>query len=389
MKKTTRIRVRLGWLALALLLGGCGEASDPATDGAGATTTDGAGGSTGAAPGSSGGTSTGGSAASGGAIFDPGGAGSSTGGVLEPSGGENTGGAVTPTGGLNTGGTVSPSGGVASGGLATGGASTGGVATGGLATAGAGTGGVATGGVTTGGVGTGGVATGGTVADPRGMTLYYVRHAETVANALDDHNPSAEDADTLTELGQRQVSELTAYLLDNGVMPDAVLVSPALRSQRTIEPFLVSTGLVGIVWPELWECCGTEPTGAPLPTEPARYDFFTVSVEAQNLGLREGDPGTFWRIDTYEQGLYMVMQARDLLLAEYGQSGKTVLISGHAVSGSVLIGLLRGLDLTAGVEQTGPNAIYMMNTGVQLLFQDPASGLFELAGTNINHPATE
>jgi hypothetical protein len=84
MKKTTRIRVRLGWLALALLLGGCGEASDPATDGAGATTTDGAGGSTGAAPGSSGGTSTGGSAASGGAIFDPGGAGSNTGGVLEP-----------------------------------------------------------------------------------------------------------------------------------------------------------------------------------------------------------------------------------------------------------------------------------------------------------------
>jgi hypothetical protein len=64
-----------------------------------------------------------------------------------------------------------------------------------------------------------------------------------------------------------------------------------------------------------------------------------------------------------------------------------VLISGHAVSGSVLIGLLRGLDLTAGIEQTGPNAIYMMNTGVQLLFQDPASGLFELAGTNINHPA--
>lgn len=351
MKKMARMPVRLGGLALALLLGGCGEAADPATDGAGATTADGA-------------------------IFDPGGAGSSTGGVLEPTGGVNTGGAVTPSGGAGTGGVSTPTGGAATGGLATAGTAGSQASTGGAATGGAGTGGEVS-------------PTGGAVTDPRGMTLYYVRHAETVANAADDHSPSAEDADTLTELGQRQVSELTAYLLDNGVVPDAVLVSPALRSQHTIEPFLVSAGLVGVVWPELWECCGTDPTGAPLPTEPARYDFFTVSVEAQNMGLRADDPGTFWQIDTYEQGLFMVMQARDLLLAGYGQSGKTVLISGHAVSGSVLIGLLRGLDLTAGIEQTGPNAIYMMNTGVQLLVQDPATGIFELEGSNVNHPATE
>ncbi len=380
--------MRLGWLWLTLLLCSCGAGEDPATDGVGGASAAGGGpGSTGAAPTTTGGAGTGGElgatggvgpggVGSGGAIFDLGGAGTNTGGLTNPTGGAGTGGVVTPTGGAGTGGVVTPTGGAGTGG---------GVV---APTGGAGTGGVI---APTGGAGTGGEVgtTGGTATEPRGMTLYYVRHAETVANALDDHSPSTEDADTLTDLGQRQISALTTYLQESGVAPDAVLVSPAPRSQHTIEPFLVSTGLVGVIWPELWECCGGEPTGAPLPTEPLRYDFFTITVEAQNLALREGDPGTFWQIDPYEQGLYMVMQARDLLLAGYGQSGKTVLISGHAISGTLLIGLLRGLDMSGGIEQTGPNAIYMMNTGVQLLTQDPATGLFELEGSNVNRPATE
>lgn len=386
----------MGWLLFAMMLCGCG-ADGPADPGvaAGGTAAQGSGGDTGAGP-ASGGSGTGGSVAtgstastggsapsggaSGGAVFGTGGTGANTGGVSTPTGGGGAGGVSTPTGGVGTGGVSTPTGGAGTGGVST---PTGGEGTGGAA--------IPTGGLGTGGVATGGVpgSTGGTVTDPQGMTLYYVRHAQTVANAQDNHEPTLEDADTLTELGMRQVDDLTAYLTGSGISFDAVLVSPALRSQRTIEPYLVASGLTGVVWPELWECCGSEPNGDPLPTEPVRYDFFKVSVEAQNMALREGDPGTFWQVDTYEQGLFMVMQARDALLRGFGQSGKTVLISGHAISGGIMIGLLRGMDLSGGLEQTGPNAVYMLNTGIQLLIQDPTTGVFELEDSNINDPVWE
>lgn len=309
--------------------------------------------------------------ASGGGVSSTGGLGAPTGtGTASTSGGSGmTGGNGGSTGGVST---------VASGGPSSdGGASGGQAATGGTEP----TGGTATG--AAGGAGTGG-------GPGQGLSLYYVRHAETLANVLEDPSQmTLEDADTFTELGVRQVEAVTEYLLGSDLEFSAVIVSPALRAQKTIEPYLVATGLTGEIWLELTECCDDEPTGAPLPTEPTFYQFWEATAEGENLVFRD-EARENWQIDTYEQGLFMVMTARDLLLERFGNTGQTVLISGHAVAGSILMGLLAGEDMSQGEDDfIMENRLFMMNTGIQHLEQDPETGLFEVVDTNINDPLSE
>jgi putative intracellular protease/amidase len=85
----------------------------------------------------------------------------------------------------------------------------------------------------------------------------------------------------------------------------------------------------------------------------------------------------------------MVMTAKQMLIDHFGQSGKTVFAVGHASAGIVLIGLLRGEDLTKGPTTSGSNAVYLLNTGITRLIQDPATGLFRVDGMNINNPLTK
>jgi len=81
----------------------------------------------------------------------------------------------------------------------------------------------------------------------------------------------------------------------------------------------------------------------------------------------------------------MIMTARDRLLEQFSQSGKTVVIVCHAVNGGILLGLLQGYDMLT----TKPDRpIYILNTGVHRLLQDSISGAFSLK-QNINNPATK
>ena len=234
-------------------------------------------------------------------------------------------------------------------------------------------------------------STGGAAGGPgQGLSLYYVRHAETLANVLEDPSQmTLEDGDTFTELGMRQVEALTNYFQGSGLDFDAILVSPAWRAQKTVEPYLVASGQTGEIWLELTECCGEAPTGGPLPTEPSFYEYWEATIEGENLAFRD-DARANWRIDTYEEGLFMVMAARDAFLEEFSNSGLTVLISGHAVSGSILMGLLAGEDMTQGEDEfIMNNRLFMKNTGIQHLEQDPTTGLFEMVDTNLNSPPSE
>jgi broad specificity phosphatase PhoE len=257
----------------------------------------------------------------------------------------------------------------------------------------------------TAGIGSGGKTTGGTTADAgsaaggtagtdggavgKGLTVYYIRHAEVVANTVDAAQMSADNADTFTALGERQVAALTTYLQGLGVTPDAVLVSPAPRSQKTIEPYLVAAGITGEIWIELNEIAGLPSTGAPLPSTPKYYTFYKATLAVQNLVFRDPSTTAFWQNDTYEAELLMVTTAKNELLKRYGGSGKTIIVVGHAVAGSALIGLLRGNDLMGGLPTTGSSAVYILNTGVMRLTQDVQTGTFKLDGKNINNPTTK
>jgi broad specificity phosphatase PhoE len=236
-------------------------------------------------------------------------------------------------------------------------------------------------------VGIAGAGVGGAVG--RGLTLYYIRHAEVVANTIPADQITYENSETITDLGQRQIDALTSYLRSLDVTPDAVLVSPAKRTQKTIEPFLVASNLTGEIWTDLYECCQQTPTGAVLPSTPQYQTYLKAKIEAENLDFRDANQTQFWLTDTYEQGLFMVMTAKDEILSRFGQSGKTIFVIGHASAGQVMIGLLRGNDMTLGTSSTDPNAVYVLNTGVMRLIQDPATGIFKLDGRNINKPQTQ
>jgi broad specificity phosphatase PhoE len=290
-------------------------------------------------------------------------------------GGKSTGGR-SATGGAGTGGRT------AAGGTGTGGRSAGGSGIGGSTASTLGSGGNANSGTT----GSGGTASSGTSS---GLTIYYVRHAEVVANTVDASQITAENADVITDLGQRQITALSTYLQGLGTKPDAVLVSPTPRTQKTIEPYLVAMGLKGEVWIELNEISDLPSTGAALPAAPKYYSYYKASLLSDNFTFRDPNATSYWQNDTYEAGLLMVTTAKNEIVTRYDRSGKTLIVVGHAVSGPQLIALLRGDDLTNGFQNTGASGIYLLNTGIMRLIQDPQTGLFKLDGRNINNPATK
>jgi broad specificity phosphatase PhoE len=220
------------------------------------------------------------------------------------------------------------------------------------------------------------------------MTLYYIRHAQVVANTLDPAEITYENSEALTDLGLQQISELTTYLVGMNVTPDAVLVSPTKRTQKTIEPYLVAKKITGVIWMELTECCTQTPSGGAIPTQPI-FASYRATIEGQNLVFRDPNATKYWQNDTYEAGLLMVTTAKNDLLSQFSQSGKTIFVVGHASAGSVLLNLMRGVDVSAGTGATSSTALYLMNTGVQRLVQDPATGAFKLDGRNLNQPRTE
>ena len=229
----------------------------------------------------------------------------------------------------------------------------------------------------------------GTPTEPAGLTLYYIRHAEVVGNTLDPADITWESMEEFTALGQRQVDDLTAFLLQMEVVPDVVLTSPTWRTQKTMEPYLVATGLTGVIWMELDECPDAEPTGGPLPAEPTYFEYFEASVVASNVVFRDPGATSYWDNQTYEDGLFMAMTARDELLRLYSQSGLTIFVAGHAVAGNILLGLLRGIDMTGGIDYMSGDMLWMQNTGIQVVVQDPATGLFSLEASNLNDPASD
>lgn len=310
-------------------------------------------------------------------------------------GGHATGGAIGGNGGGTGSGGALATGGATGAGEDAGGADAGGTGggrttslTGGAAGA---TGGRATSATTSVGGSTsrgGATGTGGS-ASSAGLTLYYIRHAEVVANVVDPSEITVDNMDELTELGTRQIGALTTYLHGLGVTPDAVLVSPHVRTQRTIEPYLVAESLTGEVWMELAEASDKKSTGAPLPAAPKYYSFYKATIDVQNLVFRDPSAISFWQNDSYEAGLLMVTTAKSNLLERYDRSGKTIFVVGHAIAGQLLIGLLRGEDLIGGPTTTGAGAVYLLNTGVMRLLQDPGTGLFKLDGKNVNNPPTK
>lgn len=220
------------------------------------------------------------------------------------------------------------------------------------------------------------------------LTILYARHAETEANASGEMGGGGDPAthDVITDLGFKQIEALKNFLIDEEIDPDVILVSPSLRCQKTIEPYLVATGKTAEIWVSLNECCGQDPDGSPVPTErPDHWWKFDTEIVAENTIFGSEEDEYLWLSSTYAEGLFMVMSTRDRIFERYGGSGKTILIIGHAVNGNKLLGLLTGYDI-ADPNTPTPLPFYLFNTGIFLLEQESDSEEFKVVDRMLNHP---
>lgn len=117
-------------------------------------------------------------------------------------------------------------------------------------------------------------------------TLVLVRHAKAQPLAADDRSRR------LVEAGRAQCGELRAWLDEQGLVPDRVLVSVALRAQETWELARVGRGEVVVV-EELYQAGPDEVRGlvAATPSEVG-----VLAVVGHNPALED----LAWQLDDGE-----------------------------------------------------------------------------------------
>ena len=99
--------------------------------------------------------------------------------------------------------------------------------------------------------------------DVAALEIYFVRHAETLANVSGVHTTKTNT--TFTQRGEEQIKTLTSQL--KGHQFDAILVSSLPRALNTVLPYLRASSQTGEVWPELAECCWQSPRRSPTKGE--------------------------------------------------------------------------------------------------------------------------
>lgn len=174
-----------------------------------------------------------------------------------------------------------------------------------------------------------------------GLDIYFVRHAETQANATGEHNSA--NSNLFSEQGDEQVCALTGKL--KKMHFDAILVSPAERAFNTVLPYLKESGQKGEIWPEITECCWQKERGNLSQGQLITSSTVHLSEEQQpHFTFRDANAQRKYANNSYADGVAQVRQAKQLLKQHYFGSGKTILIVAHYHSGQVLLAELLGIS---------------------------------------------
>ena len=168
------------------------------------------------------------------------------------------------------------------------------------------------------------------------LDVVVTRHAETLANVTKDY--SAFNQRHFTEAGTKQIAALTAAL--DGIRFDAILVSPAYRTLKTVEPYLKQSGQSAEIWPELDECCwqllregATSPPGLPILLETEQRPLFFLRADAPVVV-----PGN----ESYDEGVRRIRAAAEAFRARWSGTEAVVLVVAHQHTGSRLVETLLG-----------------------------------------------
>lgn len=204
----------------------------------------------------------------------------------------------------------------------------------------------------------------------QGLDVYILRHAETVGNVTGDY--SDKNQKTFSPFGKRQVAGIAKKLEDYTF--DHIICSPTWRTQHTILPHLKDKDLVAEIWPEVEECCCDAHGGLELVDDIPRGDEVEIIEEGKgHFRIRETASPYRFEPETPAQALSHLARGVDLLLEQFSQSGKKVLIINHSCSGARIMEMLLGLE---------PNGRFAPGNAALIHLRQRPDGTFELLRYN-------
>lgn len=174
-----------------------------------------------------------------------------------------------------------------------------------------------------------------------GLTVIFVRHAETMANYLGRYNSK-----TLTEFSpnaQKTIDALVKKL--HSVKIDDAVISPQWRTVATIAPVLRDHHLTGQLWPELNECCSQ---ARSKRSQPARSHILYEGPIKAPKGFEDcvkpdpNDPR--WIANgNYQDGIQQIKLLTKKFLQRFSGKHETVLVVGHGYCGGRFLEMLLGM----------------------------------------------
>lgn len=204
----------------------------------------------------------------------------------------------------------------------------------------------------------------------QGFDLYIVRHAETMANVTKEYTD--ENQSRFSPKGQAEVRELAQQLGAEKI--DRVLVSPTIRTLKTIAPYLEQQTKQAEIWPELEECCWQDARGVGRINELPRGARVQVDEAIEPLfQFRSEDRSHWYDARTVEESDFVVALAVEVLKQRFGHSGKKVVVVSHFNVGQKLIGSL--------TEQGDGSSVILEPGKITHLRQD-RDGLFRIVKLN-------
>jgi broad specificity phosphatase PhoE len=174
--------------------------------------------------------------------------------------------------------------------------------------------------------------------ESKALDLYFVRHAQTVANVTGKYSDSNQRK--FTAKGERQREQLVERLAPYAF--DDILVSPLYRARATIQPYLKFYNRRGELWPEFAECCWQnnfdQPAVLPLRTG---KEIILMEEDQRYFSFRDPDSHYFYNTrQRFADGLAQLKKGVALVEKRYANTEASVLIVAHAYSIATAIHLL-------------------------------------------------
>jgi len=170
--------------------------------------------------------------------------------------------------------------------------------------------------------------------------IFYVRHAQTVANETSVYNKKT--MTTFSDLGSKQIHIIDTILQNYKF--DKIVISPTWRTQNTVYPYLKSTNQKAEIWPELTECCWLKDKNSPptVSTDSIPWGDEIVIIDSSYFYFKDttANKDYYWDTKNYQDGVVQCRLAADSLKYKFGKKGLTILVVGHSIQGREMIKIM-------------------------------------------------